>query len=143
MALLVYSLVRRHMKRTSPNAFTVFDGWAELPAKLKLAPDESVIGWYRNPPPWEHSLIIFTSAAFYVVDGQHIERIALSDVVDYETPKSKADVTGVRVMTKDGFRFVRIAGSFGPSGNQKDAYSFIMILHTLAHVNREQAAKPR
>jgi hypothetical protein len=95
-----------------------------------------VIGWYRNPPPWEHNVIVFTSRAFYVTDGENIERIALSDVVDYETPKSKADVTGVRVMTKDGFRFVRIAGNFGPEGNQKDAYSFIMILHVLAHLNR-------
>lgn len=141
MALVVYSLVRRHMKRTSPNAFTVFDGSNELPLKLSLAPDESVIGWYRNPPPWEHDLIIFTSKAFYVASGERIERIALSDVVDYETPSSKADVTGVRVMTKAGSRFVRIAGSFGPQGNQKDAYSFIMILHMLAHVNRKQVTK--
>jgi hypothetical protein len=40
-------------------------------------------------------------------------------------------VTGVRILTKDGFRFARVAGSFGPSGNQKDAYSFIMVLRAL------------
>jgi len=120
----------------------VFDGSSELPLKVSLTPEESVIGWYRNPPPWQHDVIIFTSQAFYVASAERIERIALSDVVDYETPKSKADVTGVRVMTRDGFRFVRVAGSFGSADNQKDAYSFIMILHTLAHVNREQAVKP-
>jgi hypothetical protein len=130
------------MKRTSPNAFTVYGCAGELPARLSLAPDESVIGWYRNPSPWEHNLIIFTSAALYLVDDERVERVALEDIVDYETPKSKTDMTGVRVKTRDGFRFVRIAGSFGPNGNQKDAYSLIMILQVLAHANRERPAKP-
>lgn len=142
MTLLVYSLVRRHMKRTSPNAFTEFDGKAEPPAELLLAADETIIGWYRNPRPWEECLVIFTSEAFYVVNQGRIERLGLSEVVDYETPKSTTDVTGVRIMTKDGFRFIRIAGSFGPNGNQKDAYCFIMILHALAHANRKPTAKP-
>jgi hypothetical protein len=130
------------MKRTSPNAFTVFDGTVELPVKLPLGPNESVVGWYRNPAPWEHCLIIFTSEAFYLVDDERVDRIALGDIVDYETPRSKTDVTGVRMLTKDGFRFVRIAGCFGPHGNRKDAFSFIMILHTLANVNRKDATKP-
>ena len=44
MALLVHSLVKRHMKHTSPNAFTVFDGTVEPPVKLSLASDEFVVG---------------------------------------------------------------------------------------------------
>jgi hypothetical protein len=142
MALLIYSLVRRHMKQTSPNAFTVFDGSCEPPSKLPLTANESVIGWYRNPPPWESDVIIFTSDAIYATSKRHIDRIAVNDIIDYETPKADTEVTGVRVLTKEGFRFLRVAGSFGPRGNQKDAYSLIMILQVLAHVNRGQAAKP-
>jgi hypothetical protein len=131
MGVLVYSVVRRHMKHTSPGAFTRFDGSTEVPAELSLAPGETIVGWYRNPVPWQHCLIVFTSEAFYVVDGERTDRIAVSDIVGYEEPKSTRDVTGVRVLTKDGFRFVRIAGSFGPSGNQKDAYSFIMVVRAV------------
>ena len=53
------------------------------------------------------------------------------DIVGYESPKSKTNVTGVRMLTKDGFRFVRIAGYFGPNRNRKDVYSFIMLLRAL------------
>ena len=89
MSLLVYSVVRRHMKRTSPNAFTVFGGSIEVPVKLTLAQGESVIGWYRNPAPWEHSLIVFSSEAFYVADGEHVDRIALSDIVQLRNSEIK------------------------------------------------------
>ena len=131
MAALVYSIVRRHMKRTSPGAFTDQQAGGEVPTKLSLAADETIVGWYRNPAPWQQNLIIFTSEAFYVVDGERTDRIAIADIVGCEDPKSKADVTGLRVLTKDGFRFVRVAGSFGPSGNQKDAYSFLMVVRAL------------
>jgi hypothetical protein len=119
------------MKRTSPGAFTVFDGTVEPPVKSSLAPNETVIGWYRNPPPWEHYVILFTSEAFYLVGGEHVERIPISDILGYEWPESKTDVAGVRVLTKDGFRFVRVSGSYGPSGQWKDAFSFIMVVSTL------------
>src|SRR5437868_5683280 len=109
MAVLVYSVVRRHMKHTSPGAFTVFDGTREPPVQLALASNEAIVGWYQNPPPWEHSLLVFTSEAFYVVDDERIDRIAIRDIVGYEDPGSKTDVTGVRILTKDGFRFVRVA----------------------------------
>jgi len=131
MAVLVYSVVRRHMKRTSPGAFTRFDGSQEVPVQLQLAENETIVGWYRNPPPWEHYLIVFTSDAFYVVDDGRIERIAVSDILGYESPKSKTDITGLRVLTKDGFRFIRVAGSFGPIGNQKDAFSFLMVVRAI------------
>jgi hypothetical protein len=131
MGVLVYSVVRRHMKRTSPGAFTRYEEGAVLPMKVTPGPGETIVGWYRNPAPWQDAFIVFTSEALYVVDSDRIDRIAVADIVGYEDPKSKTDVTGVRVLTKDGFRFVRIAGSFGPSGNQKDAYSFIMVLRAL------------
>lgn len=131
MAIPVYSVVRRHMKRTSPGAFTVYDGTVESPVNLALAPSESIIGWYRNPPPWDDCVIVFTPEAFYLADSGRVDRIPISDIIGYESPKSKADVTGVRVLIKEGFHFVRIAGSFGPGGNQKDAYSFIMVVRAL------------
>lgn len=90
-----------------------------------------MVGWYRNPAPWEQYLIVFTSEALYLVDEGRIDRVPIRDLVGYESPKSKADVTGVRLLTTDGFRFVRVAGSFGPNGNQKDAYSFIMAIRAL------------
>ena len=131
MAVLVYSVVRRHMKKTSPGAFTVADATMETPAKLALGPGESVIGWYRNPPPWEQQVIVFTSEAFYLVDDGQVERLPITDLTGYESPKSKTDVTGIRVLTKNGFHFVRIAGCHGPNGNYKDAFSFIMVVRAL------------
>jgi hypothetical protein len=146
MNVLVYSVVRRHMKRTSPGAFTRLEGGAAVPVELSPNPGETIIGWYRNPAPWQESLVVFTSEAFYVVEAGHTDRIAVADIVGYEDPKSKTDVTGVRILTKDGFRFVRIAGSFGPSGNQKDAYSFIMVVRALVAgeplVNFDRAPSP-
>ena len=131
MPALVYSIVRRHMKRTSPGAFTEPGADSEVPVKLSLGPEETIVGWYRNPAPWQQALIIFTSEAFYVVGEEGTDRIAVADIVGYEDPQSKSEVTGVRVLTRDGFRFVRIAGSFGPAGNRKDAYSFIMVVRAL------------
>ena len=68
MAVLVYSVVNRHMKRTSPGAFTRFAGAARVPADVKLVPGETIVGWYRNPSPWEQCLIVFTSHAFYYLE---------------------------------------------------------------------------
>jgi len=131
------------MKRTSPGAFTLADGAARLPLELALAPGESAIGWYRNPPPWEHDLIVFTSEAIYLVTDDKVERVLLNDIVDYESPKSKENVQGLRVRTKDGFRFIRIAGSFGPNGNRKDAFSLGMVLLTLVRANYRARTGPQ
>lgn len=131
MGVLVYSVVRRHMKHTSPGAFTRYQDGDVLPVEVTRGPGETFVGWYRNPAPWQDAFIVFTSESLYVIDGDRMGRIPLADIVGYEEPKSKTDVTGVRVLTKDGFHFVRIAGSFGPYGNQKDAYSFIMVLRAL------------
>jgi hypothetical protein len=96
-----------------------------------LAPGEILVGRYRNPRPWEDCWVIFTSKSIYLVDEARVDRIPIEEIVGYESPGSKSDVTGVRVLTKGGFRFVRIAGCFGPNGNQKDAYSFIMVIRGL------------
>lgn len=137
MALVVYSVVRRHMKLTSERSFTVSDGTSDVPARLPLTPDESVIGWYRNPEPWSTNLVVFTSHCIYIVDVERIDQIPIKDIVGYETPKMKDGVTGVRVITRSGFHFVRVAGRFGPNGNRKDAYSFIMVLRALISGNAQ------
>lgn len=129
--MVITSIVRRHMKRTSNGSFTVFDGVTELPVQLRLGSDEVIIGWYRNPPPWERTIILFTSQAIYCVEQGRVERIPIVEIVGYESPNSKATTTGVRVLTREGFRFVRLAGSFGPHGNRKDVFSFIMVLRAL------------
>ena len=87
MTLLTYSVVRRHMKNTS--GFTLCDEGSRPPLNLRLADGESVIGWYRNPTPWESSLLVFTSTAIWTVEGGAAERIALADIVGYESPGTK------------------------------------------------------
>lgn len=136
MALALYSVVRRHMKRTG--RYFEPGGEANPPKLPGLKPGESLIGWYENPEPWAHSVIVFTDKAIYSVEGEQSVRIAVTDIVDYEFPKSKADVTGVRVRTRDGFRFLRASGSFGPHGSQKDAFSLIMVLSVLAAQQKKQ-----
>ena len=42
MAVLVYPVVRRHMKQTSPGAFTILEDAGELPVTVPLTPGERV-----------------------------------------------------------------------------------------------------
>ncbi|MDI1449514.1 hypothetical protein [Polyangium sp. 6x1] len=126
MALLTYSVIRRHMKR-SP-AFHSTEDVADLPLPITLTPGEHLVGWYQNPPPWTDVIVIFTSTAIYTSDAGTVFRIGLDEITDYETPKDKTDATGVYIRTQDGFRFVRMAGSYGPHGKFKDVFNLIMIL---------------
>lgn len=112
-------------------------GVAEPPAVLGVPPEESVLGWYLNPPPWENAAILFTDKAMYAMEGEKTMRLALGDIVGYESPKSKTDVTGLRVRTRDGFRFLRVSGSFGPHGDFKDAFSLIQVIRAIARQNPE------
>lgn len=121
------------MKHTSTGAFTRAegDGTARAPLERAVRAGETVVGWYQNPPPWSGSIVVFTNEAIYSSDGKRVARIAIHDIRGYEDPHSKADVTGVRILTTKRSRFVRVAGSFGPNGNRKDAYSFIMVVRAL------------
>jgi hypothetical protein len=134
MALLLYSLIRRHMK-AGGRYFEAGKG-AGPPVVPGMAPGESLIGWYQNPEPWESCRIVFSDKAIYSVDNGEVVRLALDDIVGYEFPKSKTDVTGVRVRTRQGFRFLRVAGSFGPYGKFKDAFSIIQVFFAIADQNR-------
>ncbi|HRG95413.1 MAG TPA: hypothetical protein PLR99_04125 [Polyangiaceae bacterium] len=131
MALLTYSLVRRHMKETS--GFRPCDEGNSPPLALALAAGESAIGWYRNPAPWEGSILVFTSSAIWVVEGDAAERVALKDILGYESPGTKDGVSGLRVRTRDGFRFLRVAGSYGPYGKYKDFIGLMMVLRAVTN----------
>ena len=80
-------------------------------------------------------MLVFTDEAIYSMDGETVARIAIADIVWYESPKSKTDVAGVRVRTRDGFRFLRASGSFGPHGNQKDAFCLIQVILAIGRRN--------
>ncbi len=139
MALVLYSVIRRHMKATG--RYFEAGGEADPPPCPELAPNESLLGWYRNPEPWADSVILFTDRAIYSIGEGAVVAIELGDIIDYEFPTSKTDVTGVRIKTRDGFRFLRAAGSFGPNENQKDAFSLIMVLAVLASSGRLRSSK--
>ena len=128
--MVIASIVRRHMKRTSEGSFTLLGGSTEVPVRLQLDSDEVVIGWYRNPSPWEDTVIVFTSHALHLAERERVDRLPIIEMVGYESPNSKV-ATGLRVLTREGFRFVRIAGCFGPHGDRKDLFSFLMVLRAL------------
>ncbi len=130
MTLLVASVVRRHLKNT--RGFTLSEGDTKPPAELALAPGEALIGWYRNPPPWEHSLLVFTSEGIWTVDGAGGACLAWRDITDYESPGTNEGVTGIRVRTRDGFRLMRIAGAYGPDDKYKDFIGLVEIVRAVA-----------
>ena len=134
MPLLVYSVVRRHMRRTSSGAFTRGDAGV-CPVSLSLEEGEEIVGWYTNPAPWLRSRVVFTSLAIWAIEGERANRIANAAIVGYEEPKSKTDIDGLCVVATDGPHFVRVAGSFGPHGIQKDAFSFLMVVRAIASAN--------
>ena len=126
MALMMFPLIRRHMKHA--NTFMVHS--EEHPATLALdVGTESVVGWYENPKPWEATRIVFTDGAIYVCEAATQIRIGFDEIVGYELPESKTVSTGVRIRTKDGFRFVRIGGRSGPGGKFSDAFALVGLLH--------------
>lgn len=134
MALVFYSVVRRHMKRTP--RFTRVDAQTPLPFELALTEGETAVGWYRNPPPHEASVLVFTSNAIWIGEGGVFERISMNEVLDFENIKSKEGLRGLWVETTKGRRFMRACGSYGPVGTYKDWAALMMILNVLRRVAR-------
>jgi hypothetical protein len=126
---IIVSLVRRYMKGCP--SFVQNDGSKRVPLEIPLDAGERIIGWYSNPPPWERILVLFSTNAIYSVENGEIEKTLWSDVIGYESPTSKADIQGVALQTVHGPRFVRVAGSHGPSGKYKDAFGFVMIVRAM------------
>jgi hypothetical protein len=147
VALVLYSVIRRHMKATG--RYVEAKAGVQCPVADYTRPGEELLGWYQNPEPWHASFIVFTDKAIYSVEGLEIVRIGLTDLVGYEMPEKRVDVGGVRVRTRDGFRFLRIAGSHGPSGAQtgalervglgghlqSDAMDLVQVLRVVAEEN--------
>ena len=134
--MLMSSVVRRNMK-PSPR-FVVAAASDEKAHEVSglLEEGESLVGWYTNPVPWEREVVVFSDRAMYVRTPTGTQRIAWQEITDYELPKSKTTVDGVRVRMGDRFVFVRMAGSHGPDGKFKDAFQLTMVLQLL--VNRRR-----
>jgi hypothetical protein len=98
---------------------------------VDLDAGEVMVGCYQNPPPWEQSQIIFTDVSLHVLDSEKSMKVRWSDIVDYEPPDPVGRPDGVRLQTRDGIRFVRIAGAYGPDGKFRDAFSLAMVLRSL------------
>jgi hypothetical protein len=137
MSDVVAALIRRNMKHTS--TFTNADESVSLPVQLSPRDSsETIVGWYQNPSPWQDSWIVFTDAAIYSVEHERAERVAFSDIIDYESPP-KTEPLGIQILTTEGPKFIRMAGSYGPFGKFKDAFSLGMVLRSLtkSHSGRD------
>lgn len=120
------SIVRRHMKRTG--RFITFEEAQTAPVAMPA--EERIIGWYKNPPPWENELVLFTWSAIWISDGFRLVRLPIDELAGYQEPTSKADLVGVSVRMRGGdTHFVRVGGT--RDGNVKDAFDFIMALRGL------------
>jgi hypothetical protein len=111
--------------------FTRVDEQNPLPFELALAEGESVVGWYRNPPPHEESVLVFTSNAIWIGEAGAFERIDIRDIISFESPRKRPGVEGLSVETTRGSRFMRASGSYGPHGNFKDYISVLNVLRAL------------
>jgi hypothetical protein len=131
VALVFYSVVRRYMKRTP--GFTLVSEQNPLPFKLALIEGETAVGWYRNPPPHENSVLVFTSNAIWIGEAGEFERIDIRDIISVELPSKRPGVKGLSVETTRGYRFMRASGSFGPFGNSKDYISLQMVVQAIVH----------
>jgi hypothetical protein len=134
MSLNTAALIRRHMKRVP--AFAMAGSMLYPLPEFPGPPDEEVVGIYRNPPPWANTIVVFTSAAIYLVEGPDTVRIDLHDIIDYETPEKKEETVGVRIRTGDGIRFIRMAGCHGDRGQYRDAFNLIMVLQVLVSLRK-------
>ena len=126
---VIASIIRRYLK--GADGFHLAGASDSLPVEIAVRPDELVVGWYQNPPPWGDSVLVFTTRAIVSIQANQKARIELDEIIGYEEPKSKVDVTGVRVLTRAGFQFVRTAGQGGAQNQHRDAYRLIMIIRAL------------
>lgn len=122
----IYSMVRRHMKRTA----TFFVPGGERPAPAGLANEPGLVGWYENPTPWDSVIIAFTNDAFIIIEGDSKSHVPWDTVIDVSPPSSKTASTGLEVGTTTGRRFVRVAGR-GLGGRTSDAYAFLNVVRAV------------
>lgn len=88
-------------------------------------------GWYSNPPPWTPVILVFTTRAIVICEDDARIRIPFDDIVAFKMPTSVSEATGLRIRTRDGFCFVRMAGAYGPDNKFKDVFSLTRLLQVL------------
>jgi hypothetical protein len=123
------SVVLRNMKR-SPFFFLAGTQPPVLPGGLTIDSGETIVGVYQNPEPWASWRIVFSDIGMYVATKDDVTKIRWDEILDYETISPAEQTDGIRLRTRTGIRFVRIGGSYGPSGQFKDAFNLAMILHS-------------
>jgi len=131
---IIRSLVRRHMRDTG--AFTPAESTMHAPVVVNLDLGEELIGWYRNPPPWEQEFVLFTTDAIICADTMGTVRIPISRIVDYDTPTKEPAPTQLWVRTRDETYRIRIAGSHGPQNRFKDIFSLTMLIQALIALSK-------
>jgi hypothetical protein len=132
---IMHSLILRNMKHA--RGFDTGGAATAMAASLPIGANEQLVGVYRNPPPWQTSSLLLTDEAIYAVDqGAAPRRIAWAEIVDYDGPPDKREVENVTVRTRTESITLRIAGSHGPDGKFKDAFSFGQILNVLTRPPR-------
>jgi hypothetical protein len=98
----------------------------------EIGDPSGVIGWYTNPAPWSHVKLVFTMDELCVcgdqLDGTDERRVKLADIVDFQLPDAP-NATGVRLITKDGLVFVRMAGRLALDSGQRDVFCLVRVLH--------------
>ncbi|WP_433927082.1 hypothetical protein AB3662_29095 [Sorangium cellulosum] len=132
MALIMSSVISRHLKHAE--AYVRWEGQA-IPVKFDCNGEE-IVGWYRNPHPFDGEYVIFTTAAVYAWYVNGWVRVPFDEIVHYEVPDSKEESSGVRIRTRDGIRFIRFAGRSGPDGRFSDAFSLVGLLRVVVLVNK-------
>jgi hypothetical protein len=100
----------------------------------RVSGGEVVLGAYRNPSPFDGTTVVFTDRAIYSF-GEQVLRVPMDGITDYEMPRDKKAVSGVRVRTADGFFFLRVSGPSPPEGNAKDAFLLIGVLGAIINYN--------
>jgi hypothetical protein len=130
MPMLVEALVVRTMKATA--GFVRADPAVSPPSDCpSVVANETVIGWYENPPPHESCRLFFTTKAIWVVSPASAVKILLREITSWKTDEKKRDVSGVSVKAGAQWHFVPCAGRRGPGGKFMDAFDLATMLNVV------------
>jgi hypothetical protein len=130
MALLMYSLVRRHMKLTGRYLHEA----PPMAWPASVAPDAEVFAWYQSSSPDKNEALIFSETAVYVVCGDAWRKILWAEIDEYETPE-KANPLGVEIMVK-GERILLPAAGKIREGSGRDAFSLLQVVRAVVRHHR-------
>jgi len=95
-----------------------------------LEPQESIVGWYREAGSSMSTTAVFATGALYLPRAELFDRVAWSDIVDFDMPEKRTH-RGVRIRTTHGQQVVQITGRSGPANKYEDAFAFVGLLQNL------------